>query len=314
MVNFLSIKDVPDPSALALTGLSIKQQPFAQETLGKRKTLGLIFFNPSLRTRMSTIKAANNLGMEVIALNVTGDSWQLETQEGAIMDGGKAEHIKEASAVMGTYCDILAVRSFPGLQNRTADYAEETLTAFQKYSGVPIVNLESATVHPLQSLADLMTIIEYFPNQKPKIVLSWAPQVKSLPQAVPNSFAEWMIAAGMDLTIAHPPGFELHDQFTSGAKIEHDQQKALQNADVVYVKNWSSYHDYGKLGSDPAWQMTLDKLKRTNNARLMHCLPVRRNVVISDDALDSQHSIVIPQAQNRIFAAQVVLQNILQSL
>jgi len=311
MKQFLSAADAPDPWGLVNEALYLKKHPFADKHLGENKVLGLIFFNSSLRTRMSTTRAAYNLGMQVMTLNVTQDSWQMETQEGAVMDKGNAEHIKEAIPVMASYCDILGVRSFPSLIHREQDYAESTINAFATLSGKPIVNLESATVHPLQSLTDLMTIKEFVKAERPKVVLSWAPHVKALPQAVPNSFAQWMLAADIDLTITHPKGMELAPEFTQDAHIENDQRKALEGADFVYVKNWSSYLDYGQLHHDRSWMMDLEKLKLTNHAKLMHCLPVRRNVVIADDALDSPHSIVQQQAHNRLFAAQAVLKNIL---
>ena len=313
MKNFLSVKDSPDPWALVQEALDLKANPFNHKTLGENKVLGLVFFNSSLRTRMSTTRAAYNLGMQVMALNVSQDSWQLETEDGAIMDKGNAEHIKEAIPVMASYCDMMGVRSFPGLIDRERDYAEILLKAFSNLSDKPIINLESATLHPLQSLTDLMTIKELSKVEKPKVVLTWAPHVKALPQAVPNSFAQWMLAAGVDLTIAQPVGMELSPEFTQGAKLEWDQDKALENADFVYVKNWSSFNNYGQLSSDASWQMTKAKLDLTNNAKLMHCLPVRRNVVISDDALDSDHSVVQQQAHNRLFAAQAVLKKILES-
>jgi N-succinyl-L-ornithine transcarbamylase len=313
MKHFLSVDDTPDPWALVNEALALKRDPFSDKKLGENKVLGMVFFNSSLRTRMSTTRAAYNLGMQVMALNVSQDSWQLETEDGAIMDKGNAEHIKEAIPVMASYCDMLGVRSFPGLIDRERDYAEILLQAFAKLSGKPIINLESATLHPLQSLTDLMTIKELSTVEKPKVVLTWAPHVKALPQAVPNSFAQWMLAAGVDLTIAQPIGMELSPAFTKGAHIEWDQNKALENADFVYVKNWSSFTNYGQLGSDASWQMTKAKLDLTNNARLMHCLPVRRNVVISADALDSTHSVVQQQAHNRLFAAQAVLKTLLTS-
>jgi N-succinyl-L-ornithine transcarbamylase len=313
MKHFLSVEDAPDPWALVKEALALKQNPFADKALGENKVLGLVFFNSSLRTRMSTTRAAYNLGMQVMALNVSQDSWQLETEDGAIMDKGNAEHIKEAIPVMASYCDMMGVRSFPGLIDRERDYSEVLLHAFAKMSGKPIINLESATVHPLQSLTDLMTIKELSIVEKPKVVLSWAPHVKALPQAVPNSFAQWMIAAGVDLTITHPVGMELAPEFSQGAHIEWNQKKALENADFVYVKNWSSYSNYGQLSSDASWMMTKEKLDLTHNARMMHCLPVRRNVVIADDALDSEHSIVQQQAYNRLFAAQAVMKTLLKS-
>ena len=314
MQQFLSANDVSDPIVLANEGLALKQDPVGYNELGKNKVLGLIFFNPSLRTRMSMARAAYNLGMHVITLNVTSDSWQLETEEGIVMDSGKAEHVKEAAAVMGSYCEILGVRSFPTLENQEEDYSEKLLTAFRTDSKVPLINMESASLHPLQSLADLMTIREYSKEEKPKVVLTWAPHVKSLPQSVGNSFAQWMTHANMKLTITHPKGMELLEKFTKGATITHDQERALEDANFVYVKNWSSYRDYGKFHNNPDWIMNEQKMALTNQAKLMHCLPVRRNVVISDGALDSEYSIVREQAENRIYSAQVVLKKILEGL
>ncbi|MGE0931321.1 N-acetylornithine carbamoyltransferase [Peijinzhouia sedimentorum] len=315
MIKFTSAKDVNNIHQLVDSALSLKSDPFAFQHLGENRTLGLIFLNPSLRTRMSTQKAACNLGMNVIVLNMDKDSWALETREGVIMDGDKAEHAKEAVAVMGQYCDIIGVRSFPGLQNREADYNEEMLNLFLKYSGVPVVSLESATRHPLQSLADLVTIQELKKVEKPKIVLTWAPHIKALPQAVPNSFAEWVISAGYDLTITHPGGYELAEEFRRGAKIENDQIKALEGADFVYVKNWSSYSEYGKIIThNPEWTFNNAKLSVTNNAKVMHCLPVRRNLVIADEILDGPNSAVIQEAGNREYAAQAVLKMMLENL
>lgn len=315
MKNFTSVHDVKNLSELLQRALEIKKYPLQNTTLGTHKTLGLIFLNPSLRTRMSTQKAAYNLGMNVIVMNMDKDSWALETREGVVMDGDKAEHAKEAVAVMGEYCDIIGVRSFPGLKDKEADYREEMLNIFLKYVGIPVVSLESATRHPLQSLADLVTIEELKIVKKPKIVLSWAPHIKALPQAVPNSFAEWMLAADHDLTITHPAGYELSEKFTLGATIEHDQQKALADADFVYVKNWSSFNDYGAVSNRfPDWTFDGRKHSLTNEAKVMHCLPVRRNVVIADEILDGPNSVVIQQAGNRIFAAQAVLQTMLEEM
>ncbi len=315
MKKFTSAKDVSNIHQLVDSALAMKSNPFVFQHLGKNRTLGLIFLNPSLRTRMSTQKAAYNLGMNVIVLNMDKDSWALETREGVMMDGDKAEHAKEAVAVMGQYCDIIGVRSFPGLLNREADYNEETLNLFLKYAGVPVVSLESATRHPLQSLADLMTIQELKKVERPKIVLTWAPHIKALPQAVPNSFAEWVVSAGYDLTITHPGGYELAENFPRGAKIENDQLKALEGADFVYVKNWSSYSEYGKIISqNPEWTFNNAKLSVTNNAKIMHCLPVRRNLVIADEILDGPNSAVIQEAGNREYAAQAVLKMMLENL
>lgn len=313
MKNFISVKDVKDPEELVRSALATKKDPFADGHIGKNKVLGLVFFNSSLRTRMSTTRAAYNLGMQVITLNVSQDSWQLEMEDGSVMNKGTAEHIREAIPVMASYCDILAVRSFPGLKNREKDYEDRMMKAFVEMAGIPIVNLESATLHPLQSLTDLLTIQEYQQSTTPKVVLTWAPHVKPLPQSVANSFSEWMMAAQVDFTITHPPGMDLSVEFTGLAPIEHNQEKALEGADFVYVKNWSSFSDYGKFESNPHWMITREKLDLTNHAKMMHCLPVRRNVVISDDALDSKHSIVQQQAHNRLFAAQAVLKELLIS-
>jgi N-succinyl-L-ornithine transcarbamylase len=314
MKQFTSVKDIPNAIALAEEALALKNATFSDFLPGKQKTLGLIFMNPSLRTRISTQKAANNLGMEVMVLNVDKDGWALEFEEGAIMNGSRVEHVKDAAAVMGKYCDIIGIRCFPGLQNREEDYSELILNQFIRYAVVPVISLESATLHPLQSLADLITIRETWKDaqRKPKVVLSWAPHIKALPQAVANSFAEWMIAAGMDLTITHPAGLELKDDFTKGARIVHDQQEALRDADFIYVKNWSSYQQYGQIFHEPDWMLTEDKLRGSALGKIMHCLPVRRNVELSDELLDSNRSLVINQAENRVWAAQAALKWILQ--
>lgn len=314
MQHFTSVNDVSDPLGLVQKALTIKQSPFADKALGTNRTLGLLFFNASLRTRMSTQKAAANLGMNVMVMNVTQDSWQIEMEDGVVMDGGKAEHIREAAAVLGQYCDILGVRSFPCLEDREADYNEVIINAFMKHAGVPIVSLESATLHPLQSLADLITITEFKKVDKPKVVLSWAPHIKALPQAVSNSFSQWITKMDVDFTVVQPEGFELAEQFTQGATISHNQQEAFEGADFIYVKNWSSYRNYGQVGTQKDWTIDQAKLQQTNNAKVMHCLPVRRNVVIADDVLDSDSSIVIPQAGNRVHSAQAVLKSILEKL
>jgi N-succinyl-L-ornithine transcarbamylase len=314
MKYFTSVNDVTNIEALVQDALALKQNPFAFSSLGKNKTLGLIFLNPSLRTRLSTQKAALNLGMNVIVMNMDKEGWALETQEGAVMNGSTVEHIKEAAAIMGQYCDVIGIRSFPGLQDKTMDYSEDILSKFIKFSGVPLISLESATLHPLQSFADLITIREHASTKRPKVVLTWAPHVKALPQAVPNSFSEWMCKANLDFTIAHPVGYELHTDFTKGAKITHNQTEALKDADFIYVKNWSSYADYGKvLSTDPSWMLTNKKLETTRNAKVMHCLPVRRNIELSDEVLDGPHSLIIQEAGNRVFAAQAVLKKILES-
>jgi N-succinyl-L-ornithine transcarbamylase len=315
MKLFSSVNDVNDVQSLVKEALYLKQNPYAYEHLGKHKTLGLIFLNPSLRTRISTQKAGTNLGMNVMVLNIDKEGWALELQDGAIMNGGTVEHIREAAGVLGQYVDIIGVRSFPGLKNRDADYSEDVFNKFVKYCGVPVVSLESATRHPLQSLADLVTIEELKTKARPKVVLTWAPHVKALPQAVPNSFSEWMCKADVDFTIAHPKGYELCTDFTNGATITHNQDEALADADFIYVKNWSAYEPYGKVfGGYDDWMLTNDKLKPTNNAKVMHCLPVRRNLELSDEILDGPSSIVIHEAGNRVWAAQAVLKQMLEGL
>lgn len=316
MLNFISVNDVKDIDALVQNALSFKVNPFVAKTLGAGKRIGLLFLNPSLRTRLSTQVAAANLGMEAIVFNVDKEGWALEFAEGAIMNGTTVEHIKDAAPVLGSYFDVLCVRTFPSLQNRDDDYAETVMNQFIKYAGVPVVSLESATLHPLQSLTDIITINEtYKGTAKPKIVLSWAPHVKALPQCVANSFAQWINAWDKaEFIIAHPKGYELDKSFTGNATIVHEQDEALEAADFVYVKNWSAYHDYGKIistGSD--WMLTDKKISKTNNAKIMHCLPVRRNVELSDEILDGPNSLVTQQAGNRVWAAQAVLAEILKS-
>jgi N-succinyl-L-ornithine transcarbamylase len=314
MDNFLSLDDVGDPEPLVQLALALKKDPYQFETLGKRKMLGLIFFNPSLRTRMSMLRAASLVGLDTMLLNINDDGWKIETKDGVIMDGDKAEHINEAIPVMSGYCDLLAVRLFPTLTDREADYGEYMLKKFRDLSSVPVINMESATLHPLQSLADLITIKEYTKVKQPKVVLTWAPHPRKLPQSVANSFLEWTMGAGMDVTIAHPMGFDLAESFTKGATITHNQDEAFVGADFVYVKNWSAFQSYGETSQDMDWVVTNEKLGLTNEAKLMHCLPVRRNVVIADDALDGEHSIVQEQAANRVPAAQAVLVELLKSL
>lgn len=325
MKLFSSVHDVPSIKQFVNDALALKANPYAHQNLGKNKTLGLVFMNPSLRTRLSTQKAALNLGMNVMVMNLDKEGWALETQDGVVMNGTTVEHIREAAAVMGEYCDILGLRSFPKLQNREEDYSEDFFNKFVKYCAVPVVSLESATRHPLQSFADLVTIHETWnplrvgANDKPKVVLAWAPHIKPLPQAVPNSFAEWMCRAqaeGMlDFTIAQPAGFELEQSFTTGAKISHHLDEAIANADYIYVKNWSSYKDYGKLLDFPeGWMMNNEKLKLTNNAKVMHCLPVRRDLELSSEILDGPNSLVIHEAGNRLWAAQAVIKAMLEKL
>ena len=308
MKLFSSVNDVTDIHQLVAEARAQKQTPFADELLGKHKTLGLIFLNPSLRTRLSTQKAALNLGMQVMVMNLDKEGWALETQDGVIMNGTTVEHIREAAGVMGEYCDIIGFRSFSGLVNRDEDYSEDIFKKFVKYCGVPIISLESATRHPLQSLADLITIEELKKTARPKVVLTWAPHVKPLPQAVANSFAEWMNKTDYDFVITHPEGYDLAPEFVGKATVTYNQNEALASADFVYVKNWSSYQDYGKiLTAGEGWMMTNKKLNLTNNAGVMHCLPVRRGLELSDEILDGPNSLVLNQANNRVWAAQVVL-------
>ncbi|RMG79721.1 MAG: N-acetylornithine carbamoyltransferase [Bacteroidetes bacterium] len=314
MKNFTSVNDVPDLRALIRETLELKHNPLKINSLGKNKTLGLFFFNPSLRTRLSTQKAAQNLGMNAIVMNA-GQGWELEFESGVEMRADKPEHIKEAAAVMSRYFDIIGVRSFPSFQDRDRDYSDFVLSKFLEYATVPVLSLESAIRHPLQSLTDLATIEAHKKKTRPKIVLTWAPHPKVLPQAVANSFAEWIGAAGYDLTITHPEGFELAPEFAGNAKIEYDQNKAFENADFVYAKNWSAFNDYGKTTfRHDGWMVTPEKMARTNDAFFMHCLPVRRNVVVADAVLDSPRSLIIEQAGNRTFAAQAVLARLLKAM
>jgi len=314
--QFTSVHDVGNIDALVEEALACKKNPFVNKTIGLGKRIGCLFLNPSMRTRLSTQIAAQNLGMEAIVFNVGSEGWSLEFEEGAIMNGTSVEHVKDAAPIMGKYFDILAIRTFPSLKNREEDYNELYIKQFIKYAGIPVVSLESATVHPLQSLTDVITITETFSfTRKPKVVLTWAPHVKALPQCVANSFAEWINAWGKaDFTITHPEGYELDEKFTSGATITHNQDEVLRDADFVYVKNWSSYRQYGEvLSTDPSWMLNTQKLSLTNNARVMHCLPVRRNVELSDEILDGPNSIVTQQAGNRVWAAQAVLHQILRN-
>lgn len=321
MKQFISVHDAGNINALVEKALMYKAGPLKDKTLGAGKRIGLLFLNPSLRTRLSTQVAASNLGMEAIVFNVDKEGWSLEFEEGAIMSGSTVEHIKDAAPVLGSYFDILCVRTFPSLKNREDDYSELYITQFTKYCCVPVISLESATLHPLQSLADVITITEVMNsqpltvNRRPKIVLTWAPHVKPLPQCVANSFAQWVNAWGeADFVITHPEDYELKEEFTKGATTTHNQDEALENADFVYIKNWSTYKDYGKIyENDPSWMLTENKLKLTNNAKVMHCLPVRRNVELSDEVLDGTNSIVTQQAANRVWAAQAVISEILKS-
>ncbi len=316
MKKFISVNDASSIPALIESALAYKANPFKDKNLGTNKTMGMLFLNPSMRTRISTQLAAKHLGMEVIVFNVSNEGWALEFEEEVIMSGNTVEHVKDAAPVLGKYFDILGVRTFPTLKDKAEDYSEFFIQQFIKYSGVPVVSLESATLHPLQSLTDVITITESFKEKrKPKIVLTWAPHVKTLPQCVANSFAQWVTAWGRaDFVITHPEDYELDAQFTKGATILHDQNEALRDADFVYVKNWSTYSDYGKIYSnDPSWMLTQKKMEITNQAKIMHCLPVRRNVELSDEVLDNGNSLVTQQAGNRVWAAQAVLREILKN-
>ena len=317
MKQFINVDDIGDIRAAVAEALEVKANRFAYKHLGENKTLLMIFFNSSLRTRLSTQKAAMNLGMNVIVLDVNQGAWKLETERGVIMDGDKPEHLLEAIPVMGCYCDVIGVRSFARFENKADDYEERILNQFIRYSGRPVFALETATVHPLQSFADLITIEEHKTKARPKVVLTWAPHPRALPQAVPNSFAQWMNAADYELVITHPHGYELNPAFTGNAPIVYDQDEALRGADFVYAKNWSAYADpnYGKiLCTDRSWTITTEKMALTDNAYFMHCLPVRRNMIVSDDVIESPRSLVIPEAANREISAEVVIKRILESL
>lgn len=318
MRNFISVNDVTDIDALVKKALAYKANPYKDKQLGFQKRIGMLFLNPSMRTRLSTQIAAQQLGMEAIVFNVGQEGWALEFEEEAIMSGSSVEHVKDAAPILGNYFDILCIRTFPSLKNREDDYSELYINQFIKYAGIPVVSLESATLHPLQSLTDIITISENMPSsgKRPKIVLTWAPHVKPLPQCVANSFAQWVNAwGGADFVITHPEDYDLDEKFTKGATIIQDQNEALKDADFIYVKNWSTYHDYGRIYSnDPAWMLDNKKLVHTNQAKVMHCLPVRRNVELSDEILDGANSIVTRQASNRVWAAQAVLSEILNGI
>ena len=314
MNNYFSIQDIDSLTDWVNEAVEMKKNPLSDKTLGVDKTIGLLFFNPSLRTRLSTQKAALNLGMNVIVMNFTGEGWSLEYGDGTVMDQGNSEHVKEAAQVVSQYCDVLAIRAFAKLENREEDYKEKVLKSFMKYASIPVINMESASGHPLQALTDAITITEHKPKHIPKIVLSWAPHPKALPQAVANSFVEMSQLLEANFVITHPVGFELANHITKEVPIEYDQEKALKDADFVYVKNWSSYIDYGKSSQDENWRITEEKMQLTNNAKFMHCLPVRRNVVIDDAVIDSENAIVIQQANNRTYAAQLVLKKILKKI
>ncbi len=315
-MNYISIQNIDSLEKWVKSALKIKSNPLKNKRLGKNKTLGMLFFNPSLRTRLSTQKAALNLGMNVMVMNFTNEGWTLEFEDGTVMNQGASEHIREAAEVVSQYCDIIAIRSFAGLIDKEKDNAEKVMSGFLKFATVPIVNMESATGHPLQSLADAITMEEFKTKHRPKVVLSWAPHPRALPQAVANSFVEMMQKQEeMDFVITHPVGYELNPEITKDSVIEYDQNKAFENADFVYVKNWSNYNDYGKvLNQDPSWTVTAEKMALTNNGKFMHCLPVRRNVIVADEVIDSENSIVIQQANNRTYSAQLVLQKILKNI
>ena len=320
MKHFTSVYDIQNINELVAKAMWYKKNPLADKTLGTNKRIGLLFLNPSMRTRLSTQIAAEQLGMDALVFNVGKEGWNLEFEDGAIMSGSTSEHVKEAAPIMGKYFDILAIRSFPSLTNREEDYNEEVIESFKRYAGIPVVSLESATLHPLQSLTDIMTITELKssivkPKSKIKVVLTWAPHIKPLPQSVSNSFAQWINAWGeTDFVVTHPEDYELDTKFTKGAYVTTNQDEALKDADFIYVKNWSTYTDYGKIYSnDPSWMLTQKKLERTNQAKVLHCLPVRRNIELSDEVLDSANSAVIQEAANRVWAAQAVLSEILKA-
>lgn len=321
MKQFISANDVPDIPALIQKALDYKANPWKDETFGKHKRIGCLFLNPSMRTRLSTQVAAKQLGMDSVIFNLSQEGWALEFEDGAIMNGTTVEHVKDAAPILGNYFDILAVRTFPSLLNKEEDNNELIINQFIKYAGIPVISLESATMHPLQSFTDLITIKESVAeqnlgNKKLKIVLTWAPHVKALPQCVANSFAQWVNKWGeADFVITHPEGYELNEEYTKGATIVHEQDKALVEADFIYVKNWSAYNDYGQvLSTDQSWMLTQEKLKKTNNAKVMHCLPVRRNVELSDEVLDGPNSLITKEASNRVWAAQAVIAEILNTM
>lgn len=317
MKKFTCVKDIGDLKVAVAEAMAVKGNRFAFSELGKNTTLLMIFFNSSLRTRLSTQKAAMNLGMNVMVLDVNQGAWKLETERGVVMDGDKAEHLLEAIPVMASYCDVIGVRSFAQLRDKADDYEERIIEQFIRYSGRPVFSMEAATRHPLQSFADLITIEEHKTKERPKVVLTWAPHPKALPQAVPNSFAEWMNATDYEFVITHPKGYELAPEFVGKARVEYDQRKAFEGADFIYAKNWSAYNDpdYGKvLSADRDWTVDAEKMALTNNAFFMHCLPVRRNMIVTDEVIESPQSLVIPEAQNREISAQVVLKRILEEL
>ncbi len=315
MKKFTNVTDIGNLQAALKEAMEVKKNPFAHQHLGKNKTIILLFFNSSLRTRLSSQKAAMNLGMNVMVLDINQGAWKLETEHGVVMDGDKPEHILEAIPVIGSYCDMIGVRSFAQFTNRDEDYQEKVIQQFIELSGVPVISLESSAGHPLQAFADVITIEEHKSVKRPKVVLTWAPHPRVLPQAVANSFSQWTQAAGYDVVITHPKGYELAPEYVGNARVEYDQEKAFEGADFVYAKNWSAYHDYGKiLSEDRSWTVDEAKMALTNNAHFMHCLPVRRNMIVSDAVIEGPRSLVIPEAANRVVSAQVVMKRILESL
>jgi len=314
MQHYTHINDLDSLQKTVAEAIDLKKNELQFKTLGEGKTICLLFFNNSLRTRLSTQKAAQNLGLNTVVMNFGSEGWQLEFEDGVVMDEDKSEHVKEAAEVVAQYCDIVAIRAFASLTDKEKDKAEIVINSFKKYAGIPVVNMESAIGHPLQALADAITMEEYKVAHKPKVVLSWAPHPKALPQAVANSFVEMMQLQDADFVITHPEGYELDIEITKNSAIEYNQEKAFKNADFVYVKNWSSFKDYGKVvNKDENWMVTADKMKLTNNAKFMHCLPVRRNVIVADEVIDSENSVVIEQANNRTYSAQIVLKKILEN-
>jgi N-succinyl-L-ornithine transcarbamylase len=314
MKHFITLADLPDFHQTLDLAMELKNQPTKWDAMGKGKTLGLLFFNPSLRTRLSTQKAAQNLGLPTMVMNFSQESWALEFEDGTKMSGLRSEHVKEAAAVVSQYCDMVAIRAFASLSDKEKDEAEIVLRSFAKYASVPIINMESATAHPLQALADAITIKEFQPAHKPKVVLSWAPHPKALPHAVGNSFTKMMKHMDADFIIAHPEGYALNPKITEGVTCTTDQEKAMEGADFVYTKNWCSYEQYGQiLRTDDEWMITPEKMQRTNDGKFMHCLPIRRNIVAADGVLDSPNALVIQQSQNRIFSAQSVLKQLLEN-
>ena len=314
MNHFITLADLPNFNQTLNLAMDFKKDPIKLNTLGKGKTLGLLFFNPSLRTRLSTQKAAQNLGLNTMVMNFSQESWALEFEDGTKMSGLRSEHVREAAAVVSQYCDMIAIRAFASLSNKEKDEAEIVLKSFTKYASVPIINMESATAHPLQAVADAITLKEFKTSHKPKVVLTWAPHPKALPHAVGNSFTKMMEHLDADFIIAHPDGYALNPLITKGVKCINNQEEAMENADFIYTKNWCSYEHYGQiLRTDDKWMITPEKMELTNNGKFMHCLPIRRNIVAADEVLDSSNSLVIQQSQNRIYSAQAVLKQLLEN-